>query len=214
MLREAATVAAGTAVATLAIRHVDLLKALLSPATAWVEERAPSLVLLLVLAIIGFYQITTHVFHPPIIAVFGGKPKVVLTQDHAAPGYEGVKKALVRNLVQGRLLAVQCVVFRRGERVVDLCGAPEPITVAPPPPPTPSGGDDEDEDEEGWEPAPDAYHPHAVQPVRGPSAALVALAAAIAVGALRSPPTLPSPLPADPPPRRRQTAAGWRTSRA
>ena len=73
MLREAATVAAGTAVATLAIRHVDLLKALLSPATAWVEERAPSLVLLLVLAIIGFYQITTHVFHPPIIAVFGGK---------------------------------------------------------------------------------------------------------------------------------------------
>ena len=190
MLREAATVAAGTAVATLAIRHVDLLKALLSPATAWVEERAPSLVLLLVLAIIGFYQITTHVFHPPIIAVFGGKPKVVLTQDHAAPGYEGVKKALVRNLVQGRLLAVQCVVFRRGERVVDLCGAPEPITVAPPPPPPSSP---EDEDEGAWEPAPDAYHPHAVQPVRGPSAALVALAAAIAVGALRSPPTLPQP---------------------
>ena len=190
MLREAATVAAGTAVATLAIRHVELLKALLSPATAWVEERAPSLVLLLVLAIIGFYQITTHVFHPPIIAVFGGKPKVVLTQDHAAPGYEGVKKALVRNLVQGRLLAVQCVVFRRGERVVDLCGAPEPITVAPPPPPPSSP---EDEDEGAWEPAPDAYHPHAVQPVRGPSGALVALAAAIAVGALRSPATLPRP---------------------
>ena len=209
MLREAATVAAGTAAATLAIRHVELLKALLSPATAGGEERAPSLVLLLVLAIIGFYQITTHVFHPPIIAVFGGKPKVVLTQDHAAPGYEGVKKALVRNLVQGRLLAVQCVVFRRGERVVDLCGAPEPITVAPPPPPPPSGGDDEDEG--GWEPAPDAYHPHAVQPVRGPSAALVALAAAIAVGA--QPPNPPPALPAEPPPRR-QTAAGWRTSRA
>ena len=182
-----AATAAGVAFAA-AATHSELALALLAAARAWVEARAGSLLLTSLVCLIAIYQVTTHVFHPAIIAVFGGKPKVVLTQDHVAEAFSPVREVFLRNMVQGRSLAVQCVVFQAGERVVDLCGAPEPITVKPPPPP-PRGedgdeADEEDEEEQAmfeWATDPDAYHPHAVQPVWGASCALAALAAAVAV---------------------------------
>ncbi len=187
MAREAALVALVACVTFAVTARTALTQQLLLAGRAWVEARAGSLLVIALVMLLALHQVTTHVFHPLIIAVFGGKPKVVLTQDHIAPGFSPVREVFLRNVVQGRSLGVQCVVFQRGELVVDLCGAPEPITVKPPPPPTRDGvdgGQIDREEEEAyyeWATDPDAYHPHAVQPVWGASCALATLATAIAV---------------------------------
>jgi hypothetical protein len=75
-----------------------LLKFLPSPA---------SLLLVAFVGIVGAYQIAAHVFHPAVAAVFGGRPKITLTADSVSPGFESVRETIVRDLVDGRLLAVQ-----------------------------------------------------------------------------------------------------------
>ena len=184
---EAAVVVAVAGVTYAVAAHSVLAQQLLLAARAWLEARAGSLLLVALVMLLGLYQVTVHVFHPLIIAMFGGKPKIVLTQDRVTPPFSAVREVFLRNVVKGRSLAVQCVVLQRGELAVDLCAAPEPITVSPPPPPSREGvggAQSDDEEEQAyseWTTDPDAYHPHAVQPVWGASCALAALAAAIAV---------------------------------
>lgn len=188
MARHEAAVVVAAAGVTYAVASRSLLaQQLLLAARAWLEARAGALLVVALVMLLGLYQVTAHVFHPVVIAMFGGKPKVVLTQDRVTPPFSAVREVFLRNVVKGRSLAVQCVVLHRGELAVDLCGAPEPITVSPPPPPSREGvggGQSDDEEEQAcyeWATDPDAYHPHAVQPVWGASCALAALAAAIAV---------------------------------
>lgn len=187
MGRDAAAAAAVACVAFVVTVRVELVQQLLLATRAWLEARAGTLVVVALVVLLGIHQVASHVFHPAPIAMFGGKPKVVLTQDHVLTEFTPVRDVFVRNLARGRSLAVQCVVLQRDQLMVDLCGALAPVTVKPPPLPSREGADDGDSDQGTvqsqyeWATDPDAYHPHAVQPVWGSSCSLAALAIAIAV---------------------------------
>jgi hypothetical protein len=72
---------------TLAISGLpDIMSSLLlEPFAAFVHRFVPnagSCLVLLVVLVLGVFQIANHVFHPPISAVFGGRPKITVTADH------------------------------------------------------------------------------------------------------------------------------------
>ena len=153
----------------------------LSPLVGPLHRMVPnlgSLILGCIVLILGSLQIVSHIFHPAVIAVFGGRPKVTLTADTAIAGFEAVRERLVRELVAGHFLAVQCTVYWKGVAVVDLCGASNDVEVLAPP--------EEDQDDAKTQEhqddtiITDCYNPYAVQAVAGPSIVVSQLCVAIA----------------------------------
>lgn len=70
---------------------------------------------------LGVFQLVQHTFHPPQVAIFGGKPRVVMTSDHVAPEFAELRGIFLKQLTSGQDLAAQYVVYWRGKKVVDLC---------------------------------------------------------------------------------------------
>eukprot|EP01051_Picozoa_sp_SAG22_P022014 SAG22_NODE_5102_length_1085_cov_2.295132_1_plen_279_part_01 len=123
-----------------------------------------NLVMLVCIVVLGVFQLVAHTYHPAQVALFGGKPKVVMTADHLAPEFAELRQIFLKHLTSGQDLAAQYVVYWKGQKVVDICagqkmlrsiGVEEPKGAAaaaaaeqegpdapPPPPPPPADGEE------------------------------------------------------------------------
>jgi hypothetical protein len=103
----------------------ELLTQPVAVATAVVAslQQPVNLAILATMVIIGAYQLVAHTYHPPNVAIFGGRPKVIMTANHLAPEFEELRKVFIGKVTSGQELAVQYVVYWQGKKVVDLCAA-------------------------------------------------------------------------------------------